>query len=78
MPMKYSWTRPSNVPYPITWSTFQAKDLNSDDLVEYEIRDLTPDRFDEAFHLMTTDYLRNEPMNQFLGNFHCSLYKRIS
>lgn len=39
--------------------------MNSADLVEYEIRDLTPDRFDEAFHLMSTDYLHNEPMNQY-------------
>lgn len=70
--LKLSWTRPAHLPYPMTWSTFQAKDIDSDELVDYDIRDLTMDRFDEAFHSLTTDYLQNEPMNMALRKcFFC-------
>ena len=62
-----SWSRPADAPYPVTWSTFKAKDCDSDDLVEYEIRDVTSEHFEEAFHLMATDYMLNEPMNQYFG-----------
>lgn len=65
--LKLSWSRPENVPYPVTWSTFRAKDFDSDELVEYEIRDVTPDKFEEVFHLMSTDYMLNEPLNQYFG-----------
>lgn len=51
----------------MTWSTFKAKDIDTADLVDYEIRDLTMDRFDESFHILTTDYLRNEPMNMAMS-----------
>lgn len=64
---KLSWARPAGIEYPKTWNTFKAKRLDSNELVEYQIRDLTADRFDEAFHLISTDYLRNKPMNQALS-----------
>lgn len=67
MAFKLSWKRPSNVPYPITWHTFEAKDPKSAGTAVYEIRDVTFDRFDEVYHLMSTVYLRDEPMNQYLG-----------
>lgn len=68
--IKLSWCRPASVPYPITWSTFVGKDLDKgDNMVEYEIRDLTPDKFDDAFQLMANDFLKNEPIHNFFGNF---------
>lgn len=65
--LKLSWTRPADIPYPMTWTTFKAKDVDTDDLVDYEIRDLTMDRFDESFDILTNDYLRNEPMNMAMS-----------
>jgi hypothetical protein len=59
--MPYVWRRPDNVTFPQVWHKFQAKDLNSDELVEYRVEDLTPDRFDDAIEQMS-DYLRDEPM----------------
>lgn len=66
--VKFNWKRDPQLPFPKTWFTFEAKDLENDKLVKYSIRDLTEDRFEEAFHLMSTDYLRNEPMNAFFGS----------
>lgn len=38
--MGLSWKRPDNVPFPQVWLKFQAKDINSDDLVNYRVQDL--------------------------------------
>lgn len=60
--MGFSWKRPENIPFPSVWLTFKAKDLNSDDLVEYRVQDLPEDRYDEAIEHMTTIFLPDEPM----------------
>lgn len=70
--VKLSWKRPVNIEYPRTWFTFEERDLNSNELVQYQIRDLTIDRFDEAFNLIATDFLRNEPTNQALSKTQTS------
>lgn len=69
MAFKLSWSRPAEVAYPITWHSFDAKNPKShnNSTTTYEIRDVTPDRFDEVYHLMSTVYLRDEPLNQYLG-----------
>lgn len=66
--MVYSWRRPDNIPFPKVWSTFQAKDLNSDNLVEYRVEDLSPDRFEDGIKHMTDFYLKYEPMCSSTGN----------
>lgn len=65
MPFSLSWKPDPNVPYPQTWATFKAKDLNSDALVEYRIEDLPEDRFEELFQ-MKLEFLNDEPGNSFL------------
>lgn len=68
MELNLSWTPSSNVPYPNTWLTFAAKDLDSDSLVGYRICDLPADGFDDFFNLTALDYLINEPRNSTMGN----------
>lgn len=63
MVFQFNWQKKVNEKVPRTWSTFQAKSLNNDTITEYRIQDLPPDRFDEAFKLLTDDYLVNEPVN---------------
>lgn len=76
MEFKLQWTRNPNVPYPKTWLRFKAKDLLSDNLVEYRICDLPENRFDEFFDLVENDFLVNEPGNSTLGNK--KIYKQIN
>lgn len=57
------WIRPKNVPYPSVWLTFKAKDLNSDDLVEYRVQDLTEEYFGEAFINLKNFFMKDEAMN---------------
>lgn len=65
--LKFQWKRGSRIPYPNTWLTFLARDVDSDELVEYQIRDLTQDRFEEAFNIMVNEYFKNEPLNAHVG-----------
>lgn len=68
MGLKFKWQRNANISYPKVWLTFQANDIDSDNIVEYRICDLTTDRFEETFQLMVNDYLKHEPINAHLGD----------
>lgn len=61
------WKRPENSEYPKIWLTFKAKDVDSEKLVEYRIQDLPESRFDEAVQFMTTNFCKDEPLNEALG-----------
>lgn len=63
------WKRPNTVEYPRVWHCFQARDLNSDQLVEYRIEDLVESRAEEAFNHMRENYLADEPISQALGGY---------
>lgn len=65
--MGLSWTRPVNVTFPQVWLKFQAKDLNSDNLVNYTVEDLPLDRYDEAIDYMFTHFLVDEPRYKAMG-----------
>lgn len=70
MASNMKWARSSQIAYPKTWLTFKqkdARDANDDKLVDYEICDLTQDRFEEAYEFLRTDYIKNEPINAHLG-----------
>uniref|UniRef100_A0A336LMK9 CSON004143 protein n=1 Tax=Culicoides sonorensis TaxID=179676 RepID=A0A336LMK9_CULSO len=60
--MSKGWKRPSNVPFPSVWMTFKAKDLETDNLVEYRVQDLPEEYYDEALKLMEMDFLKDEAM----------------
>lgn len=62
--LELKWNRPDDVPFPNVWHRFLAKDLNSDELVEYRIEDLTEDRFDDAFQNMKENFILDEPQFQ--------------
>lgn len=66
MVFKFAWQKKADEQLPIIWSTFQAKSINSDTLTEFCIKDLPSERFEEAFTLLTEDYLVNEPVNASL------------
>lgn len=55
------WVRPENVSYPKVWTTFLAKDLDSDNLVEYRVQDLPEDRFEDTVKYLLENYLNDEP-----------------
>ncbi|XP_055322803.1 uncharacterized protein LOC129578372 [Sitodiplosis mosellana] len=63
-PMK--WKRPNSVEYPRVWHRFKARDLDSDQLVEYRIEDLLELR---AFKHMRENYLADEPISRALGGY---------
>lgn len=62
MSFKFDWVKSSNVPYPNVWHRFTAKDLGTDELVEYRIEDLTEDRFEDALKHLKDNYLLDEPL----------------
>lgn len=66
--MDFKWKRPENIPFPTVWLKFQAKDLTSDDLVEYRVQDLPVERHDEVMELMTSYFLEDESMFKAAGN----------
>lgn len=63
------WKRPDSVEYPKVWHRFMARDLNSDQLVEYRIEDLTKQRAEEAYQHMRDNYLAGEPVSVVLGRY---------
>ncbi|KAG4073891.1 hypothetical protein HA402_014096 [Bradysia odoriphaga] len=76
--MIFNWIRPSHIPYPNIWLRFQAKDLDSDNLVEYIVEDLSEDRFDDAINFMTTKFLANAPMAKLRNGANDSMYVQDS
>lgn len=62
------WSLSCTVPFPKVWAKFLAKNEFSKKLVEYHIREVTEERFEEAYRLMAEDYLLNEPVNSSMGN----------
>lgn len=56
------WKRSESLEFPKIWHTFKAKDIDSDNLVEYRIQDLPESRFDEAIKMMSTAFCKDEPL----------------
>lgn len=72
--MVYSWSRPEDVDFPLTYSRFKALDCDSEDrLVEYRIEDLQQDRFDDAVHIIRDKHLIDEPMKSSKGVRDCPI-----
>lgn len=57
------WERPNNIPYPNVWLRFKAKDLDSDNLVQYRIQDVTEQDFDAVYENMKAFFFHDEPLN---------------
>lgn len=65
--IQMKWKRPDSIEYPKVWYRFKARDLNTEELVEYRIEDLMESRAEDAYHHMKENYLKDEPMSQALG-----------
>lgn len=68
--LNFIWKRPDITEYPKVWHTFKARDIDSDNLIEYRIQDLPKSRADEAFKHMWSNYIQDEPIGQALGEFY--------
>lgn len=64
----FRWKRPESSEYPKIWQTFKAKDINSDEMVEYQIKDLPESRYDEAIEMIVKYSCRDEPLCEAFGN----------
>ncbi|EAT34935.1 AAEL012863-PA [Aedes aegypti] len=62
-----SWNRPSGIEWPRVWIRFQARDVDSDRMVEYRVQDLPEDRVRDAIDHMKKHFLRDEPMCGSVG-----------
>lgn len=71
------WNRPEIFENPRTWLTFEAKDINSDKLVEYYIQDLPESRFAEAIQFMASNFCKDEPLSQAFGELKFSTFQFI-
>ena len=60
------WKRPDSE-YLKVWTTFEARDLNSDDLVEYRIQDIPESRFEDALEAMVSTFCDDEPLCEAYG-----------
>ncbi|GAB0087125.1 uncharacterized protein DMENIID0001_014020 [Sergentomyia squamirostris] len=56
------WTRHENIEFPQVWLKFKAKDPESGEIVNYQVEDLTEDRFDEVVGHMINYFIPDEPM----------------
>ncbi|KFB53669.1 AGAP004529-PA-like protein [Anopheles sinensis] len=67
-----SWERPTSVPYPNVWWTFEAPDPDRDDggLATYRVEDLTEDRFEDVIKLFTEHFLDDEPLSHHARTRH--------
>lgn len=83
------WKRPDHIEYPKVWLTFQAKDLNSDNLVEYRIQDVPENRFEDVIKhkteflkfspIYTEEFDENgEALNELLDFWRLKLKSRMS
>lgn len=73
----YSWSRPDDVGFPLTYSRFKALDGESNErLVEYRIEDLHEDRFEDAVNIIREKHLVDEPMKSSKGVRDCPISVR--
>ncbi|KAG5684449.1 hypothetical protein PVAND_013683 [Polypedilum vanderplanki] len=59
--------RPVDLPFPLVYHTFLAKDKESDEIVEYRIQDLLEEGFEQAIELMARDYSPEETFSRCRG-----------
>ena len=57
-----TWKRPDSSDYPKVWHTFQAKDVNTDDLIGYSIEDLPESKFQEIIPILMEYFCKGAPI----------------
>lgn len=66
--IEFKWKRPISSKFPKIWHTFTAKDVDSEELVEYRIEDLSVDKSEEVLKLLVQYFCGGEPLCIALGN----------
>lgn len=56
--------RPKAINYPSIYHTFQARDLQSNKLVEYRVQDFPRDRYEEGVQFMIQNFFEHEAMGK--------------
>lgn len=69
--MPFSWKRPENIEFPISFSNFLASDLDGENKVNYRIEDLQEDRFKDVLTIMRDLHLIDEAMYSSKGVRDC-------
>lgn len=62
------WKRPDTNDYPKVWYKFKARDVDSDNFVDYRIQDLPLDRVDDLFEHLIESFLPDEPAAQAMDH----------
>lgn len=65
--LNLAWKRPKSSEFPKVWHTFKAKDIGSDELVEYRVQDLPESRFEDALDFMVPILSKSEPLCEAYG-----------
>ena len=60
--MPYTWTRPENLDFPLTYLNFQSQDEEVEYIVNYRVEDLQENRFDEVLSILSDLHLQEESM----------------
>ncbi|KAL7024299.1 hypothetical protein ACKWTF_012978 [Chironomus riparius] len=62
-----TFTRPNALPFPTIYHKFQAKDKDSDELVEYRVQDLLEEDYENGIDMMISEYCPEESFNKCRG-----------
>jgi len=72
--IKLNWTRPKTVKFPKIWRLFEAREVDSDKIIEYRIQDIPESRYEDALNHLEAYYLKYEPVSQALGGYNDPQY----
>lgn len=61
------WKRPESAEFPKIWHTFKARDIDSENFVEYRIQDLPLDRVADCHRHFATTFIQDAPLGTLLG-----------
>lgn len=64
---EFIWERPESKKIEKTWYKFHARDIDSDELVEYRIKDLPESKLQQGVTFMAQHFCKDEPISQALG-----------
>lgn len=77
MEINFKWKRSESIEYPKVWHTFKARDLDSNDLVEYRIEDITKSNANEVLKHLKANYILDDVLIQAIGKINKFLKIRI-
>lgn len=70
---EFIWERPESMKIPKMWYKFDARDIDTDELVEYCIQDLPESKFQDGIDFMAQHFCKDEPISEALGKHNYRL-----